>query len=397
MPTIAIAHTKEKHRSFECVLALVQETLHHLGGIEAFVKPGQKVVIVPTETASCWSQEACATDPLVTRALVCLAQNAGAASVQVLKSSGGAEETREVELAGVAPGMVAVPVALIEADVSIAAPKAKTHFIDLIASTMQMWAAAVIRSPRPSDAGSDASLDRLADIMTLIRPDLWIVDALVCGEGDGPLANTPHWCGCILGGADPVAMDATIASLLGFDPKKVRALSCAEERGLGAHGPIVWLGTSVDRVCFHAWAAREGFSHLPVRLSMGSGVTSEGTAGHVKSALDLLLCQGALEQAIRAKGTPTILIGDVEDPEFERHLEEGPYLVFDDAARPEYRNDPRVFFVPGHPVMDEALPELMRGLGLLGEEPSNASAGAAALAAFAIGAALGAGAMIRRG
>ena len=45
----------------------------------------------------------------------------------------------------------------------------------------------------------------------------------------------------------------------------------------------------------------------------------------------------------------------VEDPHFEEHLKEGPYLVFDDAARPEYRNDPRVHFVSGHPVLRKAM------------------------------------------
>ena len=53
----------------------------------------------------------------------------------------------------------------------------------------------------------------------------------------------------------------------------------------------------------------------------------------------------------------------MEDPHFEAHLKEGPYVVVDDAARPEYKNDPRVFFIPGHPVLRSAMPKLMEGLG----------------------------------
>jgi hypothetical protein len=56
------------------------------------------------------------------------------------------------------------------------------------------------------------------------------------------------------------------------------------------------------------------------------------------------------------------MIGNVHDPHFEEHLKEGPYVVFDDAARPEYKNDPRVFFVPGHPVLRTAMPKLMEGM-----------------------------------
>lgn len=397
MPTIALAHSGERHRSLEHVLALVHAALDHLGGIDAFIKPGQNVVIVPCEAASCWSQEACATDPLVTRALVHLAQNAGAARVQVLEPDADPIEMRALELGGERRS-IALPAALLEADVSIAVPKAKTDFTDLISSTMEMWAAAMVRPPRTFDESDDARIERLADIMALIRPDLWVTDALICGEGDGPLANTPRWCGCILAAADPVAMDAAIAKLLGFDFKKLRAAAAGEERGLGSRAPIVWLGTSVERVCFSAWPAHQGFSHLPLRVLIGGDVTRWGTVGHVKSALDLLQRQGALEMAMRAKGTPTILIGDVQDAEFEQYIEEGPYIVFDDAARPEYKNDPRVLFVPGHPVMDEALPQLMRGLGLPGVRRNKkaASVSAAAVAALAVGAILGAGA-IRRG
>jgi hypothetical protein len=63
-------------------------------------------------------------------------------------------------------------------------------------------------------------------------------------------------------------------------------------------------------------------------------------------------------------GTPTIMFGDIEDANFEEHLKEGPYVVFDDSARDEYKNDSRVYFIKGHPVLQTALPELMKGLGV---------------------------------
>jgi hypothetical protein len=58
------------------------------------------------------------------------------------------------------------------------------------------------------------------------------------------------------------------------------------------------------------------------------------------------------------------MIGAVEDPAFEEHLREGPYVVFDDAALPRYKEDPRVTFIPGHPVLREGMPGLMRGMGV---------------------------------
>jgi hypothetical protein len=84
-----------------------------------------------------------------------------------------------------------------------------------------------------------------------------------------------------------------------------------------------------------------------------------------------MLRRGELQQVIWLKGTPTIMIGDVDDPKFEEHLEEGPYIVFDDAAKPKYKNDPRVHFVRGHPVLRTAMNELLRGLGV--SLPGNAA------------------------
>jgi hypothetical protein len=39
------------------------------------------------------------------------------------------------------------------------------------------------------------------------------------------------------------------------------------------------------------------------------------------------------------------------------------YIVFDDAALPKYKNDSRVHFVAGHPVLRTAMPQVMKGMG----------------------------------
>jgi len=384
MPTVAIAHTEERHLCPERVFSLVHNALEHFGGIEAFLKPGQNVLIQPNHR-DYTSTGSYAAHPLVIGALVRLARNAGAGKIQVAGSSerlaiaaqegaelidlsSGAVRSREVDLPeGKALRRVLLPEPLLEADVIIAVPKAKTHPVSLISGAMDLWAGALNQEWHALHGGDHDRIERFADIMSAIRPDLCVTNALICGEGDGPLGNVPHWCGCILACVDPVATDVAIARLLGFDPRKFTAAAAFEQRGLGSGAPIVWLGTNIERVCFRAWPAHSGFAHLPVNVRVGGGVTSAGTSGHVKAALDELLRGGVLEEAIRTRGTPTILIGDVEDPAFEQHIQEGPYIVFDDAARPIYKNDARVFFVPGHPVLDSAMPQLMRGLGLTGQ------------------------------
>lgn len=55
-----------------------------------------------------------------------------------------------------------------------------------------------------------------------------IVDGLVAGEGNGPLAPKAKACGVCIAGCDPVAVDTTCASLIGFDPDKIRILRNAD-------------------------------------------------------------------------------------------------------------------------------------------------------------------------
>lgn len=128
--------------------------------------------------------------------------------------------------------------------------------------------------------------------------------------------------------------------------------------------PFQFVGSALEEVAIKAWPGHEGFRYLPINILVGEGVTLPGTIGHVKSVLDSMLRRGELEKVIWMRGTPTIMIGAIDDPDFEQHLEEGPYVVFDDAAKPEYKNDPRVYFVPSHPVLQTAMPELMKGLGV---------------------------------
>jgi len=393
--TVAIAHTGERHRSAERVLGLVREALDHLGGISRFVQPGQTVLIKPNLTVYYSAEEGCTTDPLVVGALIQLAHEAGAGRVQVAESSGellssiecmrvtgiaaiaekhgaelidlGSDEVpnRTVSIPeGEVLKSVPLPAPLLDADVIIDVPKAKNHHIEPITGALKNWVGVVNQKWRMNHHGDEKHIARFMDIMTVTRPTLCVVDALIAGEGDGPIANLPRWCGCILASTDPVATDVTIARLLGRDWGKLGFAEAAEQRGLGIRQPIEYLGVPLEKVSFKAWAGHEGFDYLPINFLVGSEVTLAGTVGHVKSVIDSMLRRGELNQVIWLKGTPTVMVGRVDDPHFEEHLQEGPYIVFDDSAKPRYKNDPRVHFVPGHPVLRSAMPELMKGLGV---------------------------------
>lgn len=392
---VAIAHTGEKHRSQDRVLSVVREALSHLGGMEAFVRKRDTVLIKPNQTVFYSAEDGCTTDPFVVGAVIRLAFEAGAERVQVAESSGGFFSSLDcMKITGVAavaeregaelidlgsnatPNRVVqipdgrflnecpIPGPLLDADVIINVPKAKNHHIEPISGALKNWVGVVNQNWRNHNHGDEEHIVRFMDIMTVTRPTLCIVDALIAGEGDGPIANVPRWCGCIIASADPVATDVTIARLLGHNPERLNFAKEAELRGLGTRAEIDYVGAALEDVAFDAWNPHDGFDYLPINFLVGNGVTLAGTIGHVKSAIDSMNRRGELNEVIWLKGTPTIMIGETDDPNFEEHLKEGPYVVFDDAAKPEYKNDPRVYFVPGHPVLQMALPEMMKGLGV---------------------------------
>ncbi len=390
---VAIAHTKEKHRSFETVYRLAEQALAHLGGMRRFVKPGQKVLIKPNVTVFYTAEEGCTTDPYLVAALARMCREAGASKVTVGESSGGLfSSTKNMRITGIAAAAeregaelvdlgsddtphryvavprgkvlkeVPLPAPLLDADVIIDAPKAKNHENTKISGALKNWVGVVNQHWRQHNHGADTA-ERFMDIMTVVPPTLCVVDAIICGEGDGPIANLPRWAGCVLASTDPVATDLTIARLLGHEDQDYDYPRLAAERGLGVPGPIDYLGTPVEQVAFKAWHNHSDFNYYPFNFLVGEGVSMEGTIGHVKSALDSMVRRGELNEVMWLMGTPTIMIGAIDDPHFEEHLKQGPYLVFDDAAKPEYKDDPRVFFIPGHPVLRTAMPNLMVGLG----------------------------------
>ncbi|MGN6386186.1 MAG: DUF362 domain-containing protein [Verrucomicrobiota bacterium] len=392
---VAIAHTNQKHRTIERITSLVEAALLEMGGCSQFVPPGATVLIKPNQTVYYSAEEGCTTDPMVVGALIRLCKKAGAARVQVAESSGGffssmpcmritgmaamaekegaelvdlgsdAVPNRKVPIPhGVVMKEVPLPAPLLDADVIIDVPKAKNHHIEPISGALKNWVGSVNQNWRNFNHGNEEMFDRFLDIMSITKPTLCVVDGLICGEGDGPIANRPHWGGCILASTDPVATDVSIARLLKRDWTKLKFARIAEERGLGVRDPIEYRGVPMEEVAFDTWAPHEGYDYLPLNFLVGNGVTLEGTIGHVKSVLDSMLARGEIGKVLALRGTPTIMIGETEDPDFEQHLTEGPYIVFDDAAKVKYKTDPRVYFVPGHPVLQTAMPELMKGLGL---------------------------------
>lgn len=53
---------------------------------------------------------------------------------------------------------------------------------------------------------------------------LAVVDGIIGGEGNGPMAPDAKPCGVIIAGTHPLAVDGVAATLMGFDPQRIRML-----------------------------------------------------------------------------------------------------------------------------------------------------------------------------
>jgi uncharacterized protein (DUF362 family) len=144
-----------------------------------------------------------------------------------------------------------LPAELLQSDFIVSMPKLKTHhWAGLTASMKNLFGAApgaVYGWPKNllHFRGIENSI---VDLTATIRPHLTIVDAVVAMEGDGPIMGRARPLGFLAMGTDLTAVDATLARIIGLDPRKVPYLSLASEfLGNVAEGRIEQRGEGLAR------------------------------------------------------------------------------------------------------------------------------------------------------
>jgi len=125
-----------------------------------------------------------------------------------------------------------------EADALISIPKLKTHHWTKISGSIKNLFGIVPGSKYgfPKNTlhihGIEAFLAELLD--SLPTPKRFaLVDGIVGLQGDGPLFGSPVASGALIGGSDLLAVDSTLARLMGFDPATIEILAFMAWAGLG--------------------------------------------------------------------------------------------------------------------------------------------------------------------
>jgi len=138
----------------------------------------------------------------------------------------------ETEIHSVAGKKLRLPRTVLNADYFINLPKIKTEgHVSVTLSIKNLFGVPARRKKSTLHRKLNDILPYLAKI---IRNDLIVVDGIVAMEGNGPLIGTPKPLGVILAGKNTLAVDATCARLMGYDPMKVKYLVNSEKFGVGS-------------------------------------------------------------------------------------------------------------------------------------------------------------------
>jgi uncharacterized protein (DUF362 family)/NAD-dependent dihydropyrimidine dehydrogenase PreA subunit len=265
-----------------CMTALL-ECLGHLGGIEKFVSPGNKVAIKVNLLMKKHPDAAVTTHPALVKAMGKLIKKAGG-TVTIVDSPGSRYTEASLRAIYGCTGMeriateegftlnfdlsskeidnplgkilkkVTVIQPLIDADVIINMPKMKSHGQMVFTGGVKNMFGAIpgaykaeyhLRMP---DYATFA--DALIDIFLSLGPQLTIMDAVMAMDGDGPAGGDPKKVGLILGSENAFELDMTALTIAGARPLDIPIVKQGAARGLCPESieRVTLLGESLDAV-----------------------------------------------------------------------------------------------------------------------------------------------------
>ncbi|KIH77028.1 Uncharacterized conserved protein, DUF362 family [Geoalkalibacter ferrihydriticus] len=269
-----VLHPLASYDRAACETALT-ELLAPLGGMVAFVQPGQRVLIKPNMLAGKSPDRAVTTHPEIVRAVIRQVQDAGGEAlvgdspgvgscVQVARKCGILAVVEETG-ARLVPFAESLPAShpgatfhhlelareVFEADLIINLPKLKTHQMMGLTCAVKNLFGAVVGMRKPQlhlQAGSDKAqfAQMLLDLAGHLQPALSIVDAVVAMQGDGPGSGDPIAVGALLAGENPLAVDAAALELLGLEAADcwTQKIACAQSLPGAALTEVEVLGTN---------------------------------------------------------------------------------------------------------------------------------------------------------
>ena len=243
----------------------IETLISPFGGMEQFVKPNEKVLLKVNLLSSKGPEKAVTTHPDFVRAVAKAVREAGGKPYigdspagtfskrslkKAYRSSGlenmaGEEDiplnfTTGIKKLDIPNGkrLQRSPICeyALNADKVIALPKLKTHsfqFMTLACKIMYGVVPGLTKAKYHAQFPRKISFaDMMLDLLTIVKPQLYIMDGILGMQGQGPGSGDPVKMDLVLASTDHVAMDIAVCKILGIEPVGIPALKMAKVRGL---------------------------------------------------------------------------------------------------------------------------------------------------------------------
>lgn len=256
-PTVSLVRAVSYEQSQ--LRADLEKLLEPLGGMGAFVKLGDRVLLKPNLLVGSRSGRECTTRPEIVYCITQMVREAG--GKPFLGDSPAFGSAKGVAVAnGYAPmleelllpvvdfkgkryqsvgefGHLLISKEAMEADVVINLPKVKSHvqltltmgvknLFGCVPGKMKAWWHLEVGKDR------DRFGTMLVETARAIAPNLTILDGIIGHEGNGPSGGEPRSLGLLAASSNVFALDRSVVEILNADPAAIPTIAAAQRLGI---------------------------------------------------------------------------------------------------------------------------------------------------------------------
>jgi uncharacterized protein (DUF362 family)/NAD-dependent dihydropyrimidine dehydrogenase PreA subunit len=241
----------------------VRDGIALIGGIETILLPHEKVLLKPNILKGAEPDRAVTTHPEVFRAVAKIVKEYASnvrygdspgdpiSTMGSYKKSGIAQVADELNIPtadfdhgkdcgfseGIATRRLTIANAVLESDAVISLPKLKTHGLTRMTGAIKNQYGCIpgmVKGQYHAQFPDVFLFSKLlVDICRYVKPRLYVVDACIGMEGNGPQSGDPRKIGCLIISTDPVAADTIGCMIMNLDPSYVPPIVYGNEAGLG--------------------------------------------------------------------------------------------------------------------------------------------------------------------
>ncbi|MBD2293903.1 DUF362 domain-containing protein [Anabaena sphaerica FACHB-251] len=259
-PKPAVSLIRAKSYEQEALRESLTTLLEPLGGIAAFVKPGNRVLLKPNLLTGSRPTKECTTRPELVRAVAQMVMEVGGKPfLGDSPAFGSAKGVAEAN--GLLPILEELNIPIVEfhgkryqtvndnfnhlllskeameVDVIINLPKVKSHMqltITLGVKNLFGCVPGKMKAWWHMEAGKDANRfgEMLVETARAINPTLTILDGIIGHEGNGPSGGEPRDLGVLAASNNVFALDRAMLVVLKVDPLQVPTIAASQRLGI---------------------------------------------------------------------------------------------------------------------------------------------------------------------